>query len=261
MPWSRSNGLNIFYEVAGEGPPLVLLHANPFDHTMWLYQIAHFSRRYRVVAIDLRGYGRSDKPERPFAFSDMANDVVGVVRDLRFDRIALAGVSIGATLALSIALDHPDLVRAVVLVGGESGNPPVFAMLAADYAAKPIREQRADHVRMIVGDDFARSAMGCYLLDAFDEATPGLSGKSISEIFRARTAVNLKDRLAGMSVPTLVINGATDVSLDSGRATASLIPNSVHRIVPDAGHICCLENPWTFDRLVLEFLEANGYAA
>ena len=107
MPWSRSNGLNIFYEVAGEGPPLVLLHANPFDHTMWLYQIAHFSRRYRVVAIDLRGYGRSDKPEQPFTFSDMANDVVAVVRDLGFDRIALAGVSIGATLALSIALDHP----------------------------------------------------------------------------------------------------------------------------------------------------------
>ncbi|HEY7610215.1 MAG TPA: alpha/beta fold hydrolase [Alphaproteobacteria bacterium] len=259
MPWSRSNGLSIFYEVAGEGPPLVLLHANPFDHTMWLYQIARFSRRFRVVAIDLRGYGRSDKPEQPFAFSDMANDILGVVRDRGFDRIALAGVSIGATLALQIALDHPNLVRALILVGGESGNPAIFTALARDYAARPISEQRIEHIRMIVGDDFARSPLGRYLLDAFLESTPRLSGKSISEIFRARAAVNLADRLAAVSAPTLVINGATDVSLESGRYTASRIPGALHRIVPDAGHICCLENPWAFDRLVLDFLAARGY--
>ena len=133
MPWSRSNGLRIYYETAGEGPPLVLLHANPFDHSMWLYQIAHFARRYTVVAPDLRGYGRSDKPETAFTFTDMVKDVLGVVRALGLDRIALCGVSIGATLALQIALDHPALVKAQILVGGESANPPVFAMLAEDY--------------------------------------------------------------------------------------------------------------------------------
>jgi pimeloyl-ACP methyl ester carboxylesterase len=261
MPWSRSNGLDIYYEVAGEGPPLVLLHANPFDHTMWLYQIAHFARRFTVVAIDLRGYGRSDKPEQPFTFPDMANDVVAVARDLRFDRIALIGVSIGATLALQVALDQPNLVRAQILVGGESGNPPVFASLANDYAAKPIGEQRVAHIRMFVSDDFARSPVGRYLLDSFLESTPELSGKSISEIFRARSTVNLQSRLSAVAVPTLVINGATDVSLESGRYTASRIPNALHRIVPGAGHICCLENPSEFDRLVLDFLDAQGYGA
>jgi pimeloyl-ACP methyl ester carboxylesterase len=259
MPWSRSNGLNIFYEVAGEGPPLVLLHANPFDHGMWLYQIAHFSHRFTVVAIDLRGYGRSDKPEQPFAFADMANDVVAVVRDCGVDRIVLMGVSIGATLALQIALDHPTLVRALVLVGGESGNPPVFATLAEVYAAKPIAEQRAAHLRMIVGEDFARSELGRYLLDAFLETTPSLSGRSIAQIFRARTKIDLRRRLGEITVPTLVVNGATDVSLESGRYTASHIPGALHRIVPDAGHLCCFENPAAFDRVVLDFLAAQGY--
>ena len=259
MAWSRSNGLNIFYEVAGEGPPLVLLHANPFDHGMWLYQIAHFSRRFTVVAIDLRGYGRSDKPEQPFTFADMANDVVAVVRDCGFERIALMGVSIGATLALQIALDHPALVRALILVGGESGNPPVFAALAEDYAAKPIAEQRAAYIRMILREDFARSPLVRYLLDAFLETTPSLSGKSIAQIFRARTKIDLSGRLAEVAVPTLVVNGATDVSLASGRYTASHIPNALHRIVPDAGHLCCFENPAAFDRLVLDFLAAQGY--
>lgn len=261
MPWSRSNRLSIYYEVAGEGPPLVLLHANPFDHTMWLYQVAHFARRYTVVAIDLRGYGRSDKPEQGFTFLDMANDVLGVVRDLHFARVALIGVSIGATLALQLGLDHPELVRAMVLVGGESGNPPVFAKLAEDYAARPIGEQRVEHIRMFMGDDFSGSPTGRYLLDSFLATTPQLSGKSIAQIFRARSAVNLQDRLATVAVPTLVINGATDVSLESGLYTASHIPKAVHRIVPNAGHICCLENPAAFDRLVLDFLDAQGYGA
>ena len=258
MPWSRSNGVNIFYEVAGVGPPLVLVHANPFDHTMWLYQVASLSRRYTVVAPDLRGYGRSDKPETPFSFADMANDIVGIVRHLGFERVALAGVSIGATLALAIGLDHPKLVRALILVGGESGNPPVFATLAKDYAAKPIAEQRRDHIRMITDSAFAQSPMGRYLLEGFLAAPPDLSGQSIAEIFRARTKVDLRSRLAEVSIPTLVVNGATDVSLESGRYTASQIRNAIHRIVPDAGHLCCFENPGAFDRLVLDFLAANG---
>lgn len=257
MPWSRSNGLRIYYETAGEGPPLVLLHANPFDHSMWLYQIAHFARRYTVVAPDLRGYGRSDKPETPFAFTDMANDVLGVVRDLGFDRVALCGVSIGATLALQIALDHPALVKAQILVGGESANPPVFAMLAEAYTNKPIAEQRPAHIRMIVGDDFAATPRGRYLLDSFLETTPELSGKAIGQIFRARSSVNLRARLSEIAIPTLVINGATDVSLESGRETAKRIRGAEHCVIPEAGHMCNFERPWAFDRVVLDFLAAH----
>jgi pimeloyl-ACP methyl ester carboxylesterase len=258
MPWSRSNGVSIFYEVAGEGPPLVLLHANPFDHTMWLYQAAHFSRHYTVVAPDLRGYGRSDKPETPFTFADMANDVVGVVRDRGYARIALMGVSIGATLALSLALDHPGLVRSLVLVGGEAGNPPVFASLAADYAARPLAEQRRDHVRMIADANFARGPLGSHLLEAALEDTATLSGRSIAQIFRARTAVDLRHRLGEITIPTLVVNGAGDVSLESGLYTASRIPGAVHRIIPESGHLCCLENPAAFDRTVLDFLDGQA---
>lgn len=258
MPWSRSNGVRIYYEVAGEGPPLVLLHANPFDHTMWLYQIAHFSQRYTVAAIDLRGYGRSEKPDTAFTFADMANDVLGVIRDRGYAGVGLVGVSIGATLALSLALDHPDVVRALVLAGGEAGNPPIFASLAQDYAGKPLAEQRRDHIRMIADVGFARSALGRYLLDAALETTPQLSGKAIAQIFRARSAVDLRGRLGAVAMPTLVVNGASDVSFDSGRYTASRIPGAMHGIVADAGHLCCLENPAAFDALVLDFLGRQG---
>ena len=64
MPYSTSNGVKIYYEVSGEGFPFVMIHANPFDHNLWMYQIAHFSTHFKVIAIDIRGYGRSDKPDR-----------------------------------------------------------------------------------------------------------------------------------------------------------------------------------------------------
>ncbi len=259
MPWSTANGLRIFYEVAGEGPTLVLIHANPLDHTMWLYQMASFSRRYRVVAVDLRGYGRSDKPESDFTFEDMADDVLGVLRDLGCRRIAVVGVSIGATLALKIALDRPALVAAAVLVGGESGNPPVFAALAERYATPPFAEQRRRHVDMIGTPAFGASVLGRYLLDGFLENSDALSGRAIAQIFRARRSVNLQDRLSTIAMPVLVINGESDVSLESGRYTAARIPGAAHRIVPDAGHLCCIEQPQAFDRHVLDFLATVPY--
>ena len=81
--YSTANGLKIYYEVSGEGFPFVMVHANPFDHNLWMYQIAHFSTYFKVIAIDIRGYGRSDKPTTPFTLKDMANDVLGVCGDER----------------------------------------------------------------------------------------------------------------------------------------------------------------------------------
>lgn len=77
MPYSKSNSVDIWYEVNGAGPPMVLEHANPFDHNLWLYQIAHFSKWFRVLSIDLRGYGRSGKITPPFTLEDMCDDVWG----------------------------------------------------------------------------------------------------------------------------------------------------------------------------------------
>src|ERR1700738_3643178 len=72
MAISRANGLDIHYEIAGAGPPLVLIHALPFDHNLWLYQVERLSARFRTVAMDLRGWGRSAKPRTPFLLGDMA---------------------------------------------------------------------------------------------------------------------------------------------------------------------------------------------
>src|SRR6476620_10729234 len=121
MPYSNANGLRIYYEVSGEGFPFVMVHANPFDHNLWMYQIAHFSTYFKVVAIDIRGYGRSDKPSVPFTLKDMADDVLGVCCDGRI-MDAIVGVgSVGSGMAILLGLDHPELFKELILVGGSSG--------------------------------------------------------------------------------------------------------------------------------------------
>jgi pimeloyl-ACP methyl ester carboxylesterase len=101
MPVSRENGLDIYYEVAGAGPPLVLIHALPFDHNLWLYQVERFSARFRTIAMDLRGWGRSHKPHTPFTLADMGTDVLGVLANAGVDGGPMIGAGGG------VALDHP----------------------------------------------------------------------------------------------------------------------------------------------------------
>jgi pimeloyl-ACP methyl ester carboxylesterase len=92
------------------------------------------------------------------------------------------------------------------------------------------------------------------VLDLFTAHTQPLSGRCIAQIFRAREACDMRGRLAGMTVPTLVINGAHDISLERGRETASLIPGAAHVVLPGTGHACCIEDPAAFDGAVMEFL-------
>ena len=82
MPYVRSkNGIKIYYETYGDGPCIVFIHANPLDHWMWLYQILQFSINFKVIAIDLRSYGRSDKPTEECSMRELSDDVLAVLRE------------------------------------------------------------------------------------------------------------------------------------------------------------------------------------
>jgi pimeloyl-ACP methyl ester carboxylesterase len=258
MPHSHSNGLKIYYEVSGAGPPFVMVHANPFDHHLWMYQIAHFSTYFTTIAIDIRGYGRSDKPTAPFSLKDMAQDVLGVCRDLSIKEAILGGVSVGSGMALLLGLDHPEMFKALVLVGGSSGPGGAIEGRIHGYTKIGVAKYHIQHLKELVAPGFPDTKLGKYLLGTFVERDPWLSGESIGQIFRARGGTDMTARLGSMKVPTLVINGEYDNSLAGGKKTASLIPGAVHRILPKTGHACNIEDPAGFDELVIEFLRAHG---
>lgn len=257
MPFASNRGVNIYYETYGDGPPMVLVHANPFDHRLFTYQIASFAPYFRLVAMDIRGYGRSDKPTTPFSLGDMADDVLAVCAQEKIARAIFMGVSVGSGISLLIGLDHPELCDAVILVGGSSKGGADIAGRVKGYTSADLRGYQRAHIRELVAPGFCDTKLGAWVLDLFSEKAHELSGACIAQIFRAREGCDMRDRLGSMKPPTLVINGAHDVSLKRGGETASMIPGAKHVVLPGTGHACCIEDPAAFDRAVIDFLKTN----
>jgi 3-oxoadipate enol-lactonase len=257
MPFASNRGVDIYYEVYGDGPPMVLVHANPFDHRLFTHQIASFSPYFRLVAMDIRGYGRSDKPETPFTLNDMADDVLAVCAQEKISRAIFMGVSVGSGMSLLIGLERPQMCDAVILVGGSSKGGADIGARVAGYTSADLRGYQRSHIRELVAPGFCETTLGAWVLDLFSANAHTLSGPCIVQIFRAREGCDMRDRLAGMKPPTLVVNGAHDVSLQRGGDTASMIPGAQHVVLPGTGHACCIEDPAAFDRVVTEFLRAN----
>ncbi|HXF53369.1 MAG TPA: alpha/beta hydrolase [Hyphomicrobiaceae bacterium] len=259
MPYSSASGVRIYYEVAGEGRPFVFVHANPFDHRMWLHQVAHFSPYYQVISVDLRGYGRSDKPESAFTLADMAGDVIGVCRAEGIERAMFCGCSVGSGIALLIGLDQPQMVEALILVGGNSRGSANVARRVLDLSkTTDLPGFLRGYIRELVAPDFPATARGRWLLNLFTENAQTLSAKCIANIHLARNAADMSGRLAELDAPTLVINGAHDNSLAAGTETARRIRGAQHVVLAGTGHACPIEDPESFDKAVIDFLAAHG---
>ncbi len=258
MPYSTRNGLRIHYEVHGDGPPMVLVHANPFDRRLWLYQVARYSAFFRVIAVDLRGYGLSDKPDTPFTLADMMADVLGVCDDEGVDRAVFMGVSVGSGIAMLTALEHPARAAAIVLVGGSSNGPSDVESIVRGFEQATLGDYLMRLMRGYVAPGFADTKLGHWLLSRFVERADTLSAACIARIFRARGSCDMTARLPGLKAPTLVVNGEHDNSLARGRVTASLIPGARHAMLANAGHACVIEDPDAFDAAVIPFLRDAG---
>jgi pimeloyl-ACP methyl ester carboxylesterase len=259
MPVSTHDGVEIYYEVSGAGPDLVFIHANPFDHRLWTYQVAAFSERYRCINVDLRGYGRSTKVETPYTLADMKNDVLAVCRKEGVTRAIFCGCSVGSGIALMTGLDHPDMTRALILVGGNAkGSVNVKKRAEMFSTTSNLEADLEGYIRELVAPDFPKTARGKWLLSWFTARAPVLSGKAIAQVHRARGAADMSGRLGEVRMPVHVVNGAHDNSLAAGTETAKGIAHARHAVIPGTGHACPLEDPEAFCTAMDAFLHDNG---
>jgi pimeloyl-ACP methyl ester carboxylesterase len=116
MPTVRVNDIDVYYEVRGEGAPLVLIMGLGADISEFEHMIGWLARRYRVLAFDNRGAGRTDKPDTPYSVPMMADDTVGVMRAAGFEHASVLGISLGGRIALDVGLRYPEMVDKLVLV-------------------------------------------------------------------------------------------------------------------------------------------------
>ena len=257
MSYCTVNGIKIHYEVSGEGFPLVLIHANPFDRRLWLYQVSHFSTFFKVINVDLRGYGYSDKPTSTTSIVEIGEDVVGVCRQEGVKEAMVAGISVGGVIALQLGLDHPEIFKALILVGCSSGPGGRYQQRIEGYM-EGVEKYHIQHLKALVIKAFFESRLGHYLLGNFTDCDKRLNAGSIAEIFKALQNRDVTHRLGELKMPVLVVNGEFDNSLVRGREMAQKIRGGVHQIIPGAGHACCLEDPAAFDEVLIEFFEAHG---
>ncbi|MDA1326576.1 MAG: alpha/beta hydrolase [Proteobacteria bacterium] len=258
MPYAINKGVKTYYEVTGEGPDFLMLHANPCDHRMWMYQVAFFSRRFRVIATDMRGYGRTDKPEDPYGFEALAEDAFAVCDQENITGGIIAGASMGSKIAFKMVLKRPGLFQAMIHVGGNAHRGTSYDDRAAGYLGADVPSYRAGHLAELFAPGFSETPRGKFHSKIVLDDSTALSGKAISTLFHSFDRVDLASQVSAINIPVQIVNGIHDNSLEGGRKTASLIDGARHEAIDNAGHLCCLEDPARFQDICVSFLRENG---
>jgi 3-oxoadipate enol-lactonase len=259
--------VELYVEVAGKGPELVLLHEGICDSRMWDPQWEKYTRSHRVLRFDFRGYGRS--PLEPGSYAG-ARDVIELLDRNGFERAALIGVSLGGRVALEVAVAQPERVSALVLVGaglpGHAWSDEMRAMWEEEGAA--LRAGDLDgavemSLRAWVDgprrrpedvDPQVRARVAEMQRHAFELQ------RHVDEDEEELLVEDLAQRLGEISVPTLVLTGEEDrpdIQAIADRL-AREIPGARRARIANTAHVPSMERPEEFDELVLAFLDGAG---
>ncbi|MGH7923186.1 MAG: alpha/beta fold hydrolase [Candidatus Binatus sp.] len=263
--FALSGTSKIYFETAGAGPDLVLVHAGVSDSRMWEPQFEAFAGKFRVTRYDHRGFGKSKMPDEPYALRD---DLLNVVRHLGIAKATFVGCSMGGATLVDFALEHPETVAGLVLVGsGVSGlNDPTelsaetikhwaeFLTLVRDGDLERAREMDAKYWIDGPSRDSARIA------PVYRERARQLHRENFSMDRFAHQEEPLKppaiDRLREISAPTLVVIGDSDDQdlVKLAARMAAEIPNASLVTIANAAHLPSLEHPEEFNGILNRFL-------
>lgn len=261
------NGGRLYYEVAGEGHPLALLHAGIADSRMWDDQFDEFARHYRVVRYDYRGFGKSSAPVDGFS---MRGDLFELLRQLGIERAYLIGVSMGGGLALDAAIERPDLVAALIpTCPGVSGleEEPTSEEMAyfqqVEAAAEAHDDERLNDLEVHLWVDGLSRAPE-QVNPAVRAKVHEMNGLAIQRgsewegVEMRKLEPPAIGRLSAITAPTLAIIGDRDLSgvKRAVELIAAGVPGARKATITNAAHVPNMEHPQEYNRLVLEFLGA-----
>lgn len=255
------NDVQMHWQEAGSGEPLVLIHGFPFDARMWQQQLAHPKDGWRYIAPDLRGFGHTQLGNaRELSMDVFADDVVALLDHLGIDQAVIAGLSMGGYVALSLAMRHPDRVRALVLVATRAGADNEEARTNRNALAAKTRAE---------GSRAAADAMLPKLVSAhtrmkYPQVVEGIEALALAqppeavalalEGMAGRT--DYRDDLAKVDFSTLVIRGEQDeiIAAADMEQIARTVRGARHEMIALSGHLPPLEAPDVFNKILGQFL-------
>jgi pimeloyl-ACP methyl ester carboxylesterase len=247
---------HLYYECLGRsGPVIAFLHPNPMDQSCWLYQTAHFSTWYRCIGIDIPGYGRSPKSRDGLTMADMAQAAWETIESVfPGDRAILVGCSVGSTLIMRMAALKPEKAVALVMCG--TGYVP-----EREYARHRIAKYRElginyryEYVLEDFSANFRSMPMSRFFAELFSERNRHADVPSIIRQFEAILSEPL-DHYGDIRCPAIILNGTEDVATAGVDGLKSRIPACEASLIQGAGHASHMEQPWVFNRLMLDFLK------
>jgi pimeloyl-ACP methyl ester carboxylesterase len=258
MPLADNGGVRIAWESSGTGDPVLFLHGLGGSLLDWEAQVAPFAAKYRVIRLDVRGHGGSDKPNGRYEIEEFTSDAVAVLRAAGAGRAHVVGISMGGMIALQLAVDAPGMVRSLVLV---NTGPEVKAENAAERFAL---WQRRILTRFLSMEKFATILAGRLFPDPGQEAMRAEfrrrwtmnDPRAYRESYLALLRWSVADRVHLIREPALVVHAELDyTTLERKERWAKKLPNA--RMVTIAGgrHAVSMDRAEEFNRVVLEFLD------
>jgi len=268
MPYAISNGVRLYYEEAGSGAPIVFVHEFSHDLRSWEPQLRYFSRRYRCIAYNARGYPPSDVPASRSAYSQAiaTDDIAGVMRHLRIPRAHVIGCSMGGYATLHFGLRYPRMARSLTVVGAGYGSDPdkraqflrdteVFTRRFEQLGTpEAIRPYVIGPARVQLQNKDPRGYREFCEMFARHSAT-GSANTQRGVQMRRPTIYSLEKSLARLKVPIHIVSGDEDTNcLEPGIFVKRVCAAARLTVVAATGHAVNVEEPDFFNRITADFL-------
>jgi pimeloyl-ACP methyl ester carboxylesterase len=250
MPKINRDGVDIYYEVHGSGPPLLLTHGYSSTSAMWNGQIEALSRHHKLVLWDMRGHGQSDYPTDPSHYSEAltVTDMAALLDEVGADKAIVGGLSLGGYMSLAFYRNHPERVSALLIIDTGPG-----------FKKDDARDAWNERARA-TGDRFERE--GLAVLKSASRERSTVSHRDASGLAHAARGMltqrdaRVIESLADIKVPALVVVGADDAPfLAASDYMAAKIPGAKKAVIPAAGHAVNIDQPQAFIEAVLPFLD------
>ena len=265
MPKASVNGLKLFYEIEGEGEPVVLIPGFAAGRWIWFKQTADLSRRFRVVVFDPRGVSASDKPEGSQTIGLLADDVAHLLHTIGIESAHIVGASFGGFVAQEFALKYSAMTRKLVLCCTSFGGPhhvmPSSETLAALASTKGLNSEERMRANLLLA--FTPE----YLETQTAEVNRVVHLRATNEVpehiymgqLQAAVSFNAESRVEGIASPTLVLSGDADVivPVQNSRNLAAKIPGAQLRLIEGGSHTFFIEQSPEFNQIVTEFLATD----
>ena len=255
MPYIERDGVRIFYEATGSGPPILLTHGYSATGDMWRGQQEALSKGHQLIVWDMRGHGRSDSPDDQAAYSEAATvaDMAALLDECAGSdaQAAIGGLSLGGYMSLAFHLAHPERTSALMVFDTGPG-----------YRSD---EPRAGWNRMVerMAARFETEGLAALGSSAEVRVSSHRSADGLARAARGMLAQHdgrVIDSLPHVAVPTLVLAGEKDEPfITSTNYMADRIPGATKVIIPDAGHAANIDQPQAFNRAVIDFLTTAGW--